>query len=575
MSHYSVHSLLALSITALLCALALSVPPRAVTAAMDGVETELPEQEVETARRSHYVRHCGFRMRSDVPGHLFFPDEPVDLIVSVNKPQLAVTLAVSGSVQDSAGNPAGDIGRFELNAASDYEKRLPIIEVGRRDCFAIHWQIADAGDPEITHQAVTYFAVIPENEHEQLNPDSPFGVNVHFTQGWPGSINEIIRRVGIKWIRDHIGGEYDAEAGEYRSLDPTLVLAREHNLCFLPLSPYWSANELVATAGVWRHDAAAKQAEAYARRHGQYVDVYELYNEPHIFDHWTGRFGGSWNGGGWLAPFADFGKQITQALWRGDPGALVLWPEGDVFVLTRQFVEAGARPELNAIAPHTYSLHQPSYPEDQPFIRSISQIKPYLREAGLTNQIWSTEVGFPSYTAPEGHTGFHRPLTERQQADVLARMMILHLAAGITKVFYYDFYEDGSDPTNAEHRFGIIRCGSMEPKPAVVAYANVIHWLTDAEFAGRYPTGGNGEGFAFRAPPSGELVLVAWVKHGETTEQWLVLSGARKVTVTDIFGNESRLRVRDGKLLITLTESPVFVTGLAPQDIEPFLTPIK
>jgi hypothetical protein len=253
---------------------------------------------------------------------------------------------------------------------------------------------------------------------------------------------------------------------------------------------------------------------------------------------------------------------------------MVLWPEGDVFVLTKQFVEAGARPELDAIAPHTYSLHQPSYPEDQPFLRSIAEVKDFLRQARLSDQIWSTEVGFPSFSAPPDHKGFHRALTERQQADVLARMMILHLACGITKVFYYDFYEDGHDPTNAEHRFGIVRRGTMEPKPAVVAYANLIHWLTDAQFLGHYSPGSNGNVLAFCFQRQEELVIVAWVKQAQTTKHWLVSTGAPEVALTDLFGRTNTLPVRQGKVTATLTDSPLFITGLAREDIEPLLTPL-
>lgn len=542
---------------------------------IDEVElmTDLSATELQAQYRAYYAEHPGFRARGSVPGNLFYPTDPLQFTLTAQPPRMDIPLSISGRVRDVSGKEIAAVGPFPLTTQNGYRSSVRL-EVGKRGYFEIHWTITPEGDVESTAEARTCFAVIPENEHETPRPDSPFGVNVHFTQGWPKEIAALIQRVGIKWIRDHWGGEYDAEAGEYRSLDPTLLLAREHGLCYLPLSPYWSADRLEEVDGVWRHEAGIRQAKAYARKHRDYFDAYELYNEPNNFGGWTGRFGGSWNGGGWLKPFVDLGKQITQALQRGDPDAMVLWPEGDVFVLTPQFIAAGARPELNAIAPHTYSLHQPSYPEDQPFLRSVAEVKAALRRAGLSHQIWATEVGFPSFTAPPDHRGFHRPLTERQQADVLARMMILHLAYGITKVFYYDFYEDGPDPANAEHRFGIIRHGTLEPKPAVVAYANLIHWLTDARFLGRYPPGGNGEAFAFCLERQEEPVLVAWVKQGRTTEQWLVRSGATEVTLTDLFGRASTLPVQEGKLTITLTDSPVFVTGLARADVEPLLTPL-
>lgn len=542
---------------------------------IDEVEllTELPETQLQTQYCAWYIEHNGFHAQGSVPGNLFYPTDPVDFTLTAKRPKMAIPLSISGQVEDVRGKQIAAVRPLPLAEPNDYRNSFRP-RVKEHGYFEIHWTIRAEGDTEATAEARTCFAVIPENEHETPQPDSRFGVNVHFTQGWPPEIASVIQRTGIKWIRDHWGGQYDAEAGEYRSLDATLLLARGHGLCYLPLSPYWSASQLEEVDGVWQHETGTRQAEAYARKHRDYFSAYELYNEPNNFGGWTGRFGGSWNGGGWLGPFVDLGRQITQAIQRGDPDAMVLWPEGDVFVLTKQFVEAGARPELNAIAPHTYSLHQPSYPEDQPFLRSIAEVRAFLREAGLSNQIWSTEVGFPSFTAPPDHKGFHRPLSERQQADVLARMMILHLAHGITKVFYYDFYEDGPDSTNAEHRFGIIRHRTMEPKPAVVAYANLIHRLTGARFVGRYPAGSDGEAFAFLSPRHKAPVIVTWVKQGQTTERWPVRSQAPEVSLTDIFGRENTLAVRQRELAITLTETPVFVTGLASEDVEPLLEPL-
>ena len=69
-------------------------------------------------------------------------------------------------------------------------------------------------------------------------------------------------------------------------------------------------------------------------------------------------------------------------------------------------------------------------------------------------------------------------------------------------------------------------------------------------------------------------MIVAWVKQVQTTEQWLVSTGAPEVALTDLFGRTSTLPEREGKVTATLTDSPLFITGLAREDIEPLLTPL-
>ena len=69
-------------------------------------------------------------------------------------------------------------------------------------------------------------------------------------------------------------------------------------------------------------------------------------------------------------------------------------------------------------------------------------------------------------------------------------------------------------------------------------------------------------------------MIVAWVKQAQTTEQWLVSAGVPKVALTDLFGRMSTLSVKEGKVTLTLTASPLFITGLAREDIEPLLTPL-
>ena len=344
--------------------------------------------------------------------------------------------------------------------------------------------------------------MIPRNPQDTQRWDSPFGVNTHVWS--PHTLIPMVRRAGIAWIRDHMTGHYDADEYVFTSDDTMLLLAEKHKLCFLPLSEYFERdNGLREENGTWIFPAAAQKVEAYARRHRGRITHFEVYNEPPGWG-WGKRFdpgGVWWQGGKWVKPFVDFAVAQTHALHRGDSEMKMLWQDGDIFMHTKLYARAGAMPDvLQVIAPHPYNIHD-EYPEHQPYATGMPETLAYLKAHGMTDQVWATEVGWSTFEAstplPANYIGYW-PQTEQQQAEKLARVMILHRTAGIAKTFWYDFYEDGFDKSNAEYNFGLVRANPLypasenvrpgnaqdgdavirhttfEPKPALIAYANII-----------------------------------------------------------------------------------------------------
>ena len=529
-------------------------------------------------------------------GYLYFPDERVRLEVSVLPAPDQAEVTLDGTVQSVPALPGADAippAQAVLTRFNGY-KSLTELKLPGLGYYEIQWTVSCGGGEALPGR--TAVAVIPRNPQDKRRPNSPFGVNVH--SWWQGPYMQVVRRLGIAWIRDHMGGKYDQATGQYQEIDPNIIEAEANKLCYLPISEYFErgSTELKEVNGTWVLPSAARQVEAYARKNRARITHFELYNEPHGFG-WGGRFdpgGPLWSGGKWVKPFVDFGIAQTRALHRGDPGMKMIWPEIDVFLHTKLFADAGAKPYIQAIAPHTYSIHS-EYPEHQAFVTSMPEIMTYLREHEMPIDIWATEVGWASFSdniaRPDGYVGY-RPQTETRQAEKLARLMILHRVRGIARTFWYDFYEDGDNPSNAEERFGIVRYNpvypanpgqkvpdqlaishdTLEPKPAAVAYANIIHWLEQAEWLGKYPSGG--WIYAFKRRGSGETVLVAWCEKAEKSEVRMVRSGVREVSLTDIYGRSRRVQVKDGAFSITLTESPVFITGLKSADVIPLLSPL-
>ncbi len=91
-------------------------------------------------------------------------------------------------------------------------------------------------------------------------------------------------------------------------------------------------------------------------------------------------------------------------------------------------------------------------------------------------ELWVTELGW--YTGSSKDS-----VTPDTQAAFAARMLISFRAAKINGgVFWYDFQDDGVNPNNREHNFGLIR-KDYSPKPAFQALAVCAFMLKNLPFS--------------------------------------------------------------------------------------------
>ena len=155
---------------------------------------------------------------------------------------------------------------------------------------------------------------------------------------------------------------------------------------------------------------------------------------------------------------------------------------------------------------------------------------------------------------------------------MLVRMMALQFTAGMDKIFWYDFRNDGWEPDNQEHNFGLIRMDNT-PKPAVVAYANFIRQFRHGRWIGQYSIGGGARCLAFVDSTDNRFVLVAWAMEGGKSEPIPVGAGTKELTLTDIYGQSATIAAKGGMVVLPLSTSPVYVTGLGEEDVRPFVTP--
>lgn len=531
------------------------------------VLTTASAELVRQGLMKHYWESFVVTLKTDVPGNLFYPGKPTRGVLTVPPTPDASDVEIGGQLFDAAGAVVSSLPPVALNPGNDFSAPVQL-----PDGPGFYRVALEAGAGEGAKRAETRYAVIPSNSAlDRRDPDSPFGVNTHFNQGWPADSGAIAKRAGVAWIRD----------GEASLEDRALPVAKANQLCYLPCFTHWRGplaarfREKLQQAGgavpAWDFTDVVDWHRKYAEKYGDDVECYDLMNEPH--GPWSQVLGGGWYGGKWLETFAQFGRQVTEAIHEADPGAKVLWEDVDQLMWYKRFPELGVGETIDGISPHPYNLHRSRpLPEEQPTISQLPDYHAFVRRHNLRWMLWSGEVGFSSFTLAETTgAGFYTPHSELEQAQMLVRMMVVQLANGVEKIFWYDFRNDGWDPHNPEHNFGLIRHDGT-PKPAVVAYANLAHRLTGAGWLGEYGIGGGADAYVCTTGETGDPLLIAWVRRGARTEPVPVASDVPVVAVTDIFGATQTVSVRGHSLRLELTESPVYVSGLTPEDVQPFLT---
>gem|GEM_PF-6745303 len=431
--------------------------------------------------------------------------------------------------------------------------------------------------------------------------DSIFGVNVHVDarRGDQVTMLELMRRAGIRWMRDSIvwpAVERDAGVLDMPTVNSSAFeVARQR---------YGIQGLVVLCYGHPVHGNAPRLFGRYcgyvsARLRG-IVDHFEIWNEPNTF----GRISPEQYVGllraGCDAVKAANPDAVVVGVGGGSPGG---WSGNYLAEIMRQ----DALPHMDTFSVHPYTspwppdlgyrpsdgaTYDPSDLEtlvtrlvnlDNGDRLTVGACAAIRQAKGLDRKprIWATEAGYPSIDGHAG-TGFAGQCVQAQNV-----MRLYLTAAGRPdlweRVFLYELICTGPSPAEMEHNFGLIG-HDYSIRPAYVALATTSRHIDGRPFLGRVPCDDSAVRL-YLFGPAADPVLAAWCT--EVTPEELAAGGdavqrARFGGSTDVT-RQLGLTVTnpvatcwdwqdravpaaaaDGRLSLTLTPWPVFVTGLGP-----------
>ncbi|MEU6711412.1 sugar-binding protein [Nonomuraea sp. NPDC046802] len=401
----------------------------------------------------------------------------------------------------------------------------------------------------------TDVSVLPESDAREER----IGVATHYGQAWSPETIPLIADAGVGFARDEA---YWAQAEKVKGtidfpakVDAYTAALSKNNLEFFDILAYGNNlyHEGEAPATQAGRDAFANYADVSVATFGTDDTFYEVWNEWNLRDRNGPAGATAQNYAALLATTAD---RVRAA----HPNALLagpaLAPMDEWSKWVDDFIAAGGLDDLDAFTTHPYDFGA----EPEAFMNHVGVIRAKLDAAGHRDMpIWLSEHGWHTSDTPLG-------ADEKSQARNLSRAQLLALGKGIGRYTVYDFKDDGTDPKNPEHRFGMIRNendprGAYTPKPAFVAQG-VLTRQTDNREVRQVPALGSGRyGVEFGArpgEPAATRMQALWALKPET---WSI-EAAGEVTVTDLYGARTTLRPdAGGRVHVAVGKDPVYLTG--------------
>ncbi len=403
--------------------------------------------------------------------------------------------------------------------------------------------------------AETFFAIIDDYDFMQISYDeSPFGMNTSYYlyyMGWsPEYTHEMVYNSGARNIRDGCSWRtFEKGRGEYVLFQPgTIETFKQYGMTQLysagynhPL--YDDGNAPYTAEGI---QAFADYVKAVFELHDGYVQYLDVHNEW-----WAPNF---CKGPANCSPviYAQLAKATWETVKPSYPDSKLGLVVGDSSTYrdwTEELFNAGALEHADYLQYHTYTRNpEVDLKADAEFFREMMEKYGNGKEVG----IWLTETG--GHTAAEANG-----LTMKEKANLIPRQHVVSFANGIEKVYNYNLMNDGVNPADNEHNFGLVYnlssvYGALVPKEAYVSYAVMTRQLTGLEFK-ETKRADNIHHYVFA---NDEKKVETLYSLEDTT---VTLITDKPVKATDIMGIENTYYPLDGRIYLDLCPEMLYLEG--------------
>jgi len=314
-----------------------------------------------------------------------------------------------------------------------------------------------------------------------------YGTNIHYTHGMAGESEELseayrIARMDFQWGGiERTKGQYDFSA--YDNLYNELSRASHPVACYWILdygNPLYDGGHPPITSDAIQ--AFVNFAVAGITHFKGRGIIWEMWNEPN---------GGFWYPVANATAYSILANAVGKAI-RGNSGIsseTYVGPatSGIDFKYIETTFQHGLLDYFDAVSVHPYRGGGP-----ESVISEYNQLKTLIQKyaPGKDIPIISGEWGW-STCLPPCTPGWPAVISESVQANYIVRQWFINTLSQVPVSIYYDYVNDGSDPTQREDNFGTLRYGyhnttlPFTHKPAFDAAAKFQTYLNGLTFNSR------------------------------------------------------------------------------------------
>jgi polysaccharide biosynthesis protein PslG len=329
------------------------------------------------------------------------------------------------------------------------------------------------------------------------------GVNIHFTDPKPGEL-EMLAQGGFRWVRmDLTWAKTEKAAGRYdfSAYDRLLANLDKFHIRVLLILDYTNAlydDNMPSHTDAGRR-AFARWAVAAVTHFKDRGIIWEIWNEPNGKWFWKPKANAD--------DYAKLALAVSQAIRQSAPDELVVGPalSGSKLDFVEVSAKAGVFAYWSGITIHPYLR---TGPESYGF--GYDQVRRLIEKYASPNQQIDVMCGESGYSTTSSG------IDDSTQGKYLARLFLFDVMSGVPLTIWYDWHDDGNDPHNKEHNFGIVHhdyhpgaAQVYDPKPAYNAARTYSNELAGFRFKERLKTASTND-FVLSFTKDTTGCLVAW-----------------------------------------------------------------
>jgi hypothetical protein len=375
------------------------------------------------------------------------------------------------------------------------------------------------------------------------------GINIHFTKGKSGELDEM-EAAGIRWIRTDLnwaGTERAKGVYNFSVFDGLLKDLEAHHIAAWFILDY--GNPLYDKDSPHTDEdrtAFAAWAAAAVTHFAGHGIVWEMWNEPNI---------GFWKPKPNVDDYAKLARATGKAVHAADPSAVFVGPgcsQIDMKFLEACF-KAGCLDDWSAVSVHPYRQSGPERAvAEYDGLRKLIATYAHGRSVPILSGEWGYSVAWKNFD-------------DDRQADYLARQWLVNQWQQIPISIWYDWRDDGPDPKEAEHHFGIVRHAPTtrpgvpyDAKPAYAAAKTLTTVLNGYVCLGRVKTD-RPDDYVLLFADGDKKILAVWTA-AKTPQLIRIGATTGSFTATSMTGKPlPAVEATDVGLAITVGPEPVYL----------------